>query len=153
LGRDGRLTLSLFDEMVQAHLARQRGLEVLHDGPAVVVEGVRAARFRVTVFTGSGYLTTHVADSAAPQAADGQIALGALLMGMVDASGGQRVGDLLQVATALDLSRHFPLLIEAEVGSGEAAPVDGNAPPFTTTHWNVVAEWLPMPEGFADWWP
>ena len=82
----------------------------------LIVHGLRAEAFRVTLFTAGGYLATIVPDRAADGSADGVIDLADVLRARyVTTAGADRrhVIFALSVATTFDLEPAFPVLVEA----------------------------------------
>lgn len=80
----------------------------------LVVRGVRAAKFRVTIFTACGYLTAEVDDVGSGN--DGAVGLRDVLVARhVHRDGADQAHVLfaLAIATTFDLDTTFPLLVEA----------------------------------------
>jgi len=141
------LTTAALDLIVKNYQAKLRGEPSTGEDPVLTLRGVRAKSYRVTIFTANGYLTTFIPDSASGDASDGQLEIGPILMGKLSqAADAHAVGDLLQRATALDLSCRFPILVEADLRPGEP----GN---FQATHANRTPVWVTIDRQFANWWP
>lgn len=111
-------------------------LRMLHEGRAeswLVMRGVRAPFFRVTVFTAGGYLTAVVPDQAAAGSPDGRVAVLAVLEARyVTTLPGPDMAHVafgLTVPATFDRSTRFPVLVEAGVVEQTAA-----GPVFAATH-------------------
>jgi hypothetical protein len=141
------LDVKVLDRMVQNF--KKSGRTSLDEDPNVVLRGVRSKLLRVTIFTGDGFLTAFVPDTAPPGAKDGRLDIGLLLYASVDGQNHKKVGDLIQNATALDLTTRFPILVEADTRS----VFSGKPEDFEATHSNYVPVWLHLFRRFADWWP
>lgn len=114
--------------------------------PAFAMRGVRAPWYRITVFTGGGYVCALCADEAPALSLDGRVAFGAWLQsktaeGSVDAF---VVKDLVQ-PTVLDLDLRLPVWIEA--GTRDAA--DGGV--FRPTHAARELLWITLDRDYAEW--
>ncbi|MCA8955161.1 MAG: hypothetical protein KDC87_03750 [Planctomycetes bacterium] len=138
-----RLTLEVLDGMVRRFKERDNDPAA---GPAILVEGPRAAVYRVTVFSAGGYTSAMVADAAPSGAAVGVIPLGALLV--APAAPGLPVALPLRVASALDLDNRFPVLVEADT----RPQFSGQPSDFHPTHANTLPLWIELDRRFAAWW-
>ncbi|MEY2980546.1 MAG: rane protein [Planctomycetota bacterium] len=113
------------------HLPTEQ-LGALNEGKfeaTIHTRGVRAARFRVTIFTGGGYLTAEVPDVG--RGADGAINLRDVLVArhvLEDGADQEHVLFALAIATTFDLDTSFPILIEALDPDGTAT--HANRRPF-----------------------
>jgi hypothetical protein len=120
-------------ELVGLETVATADLLDLHEGrksARILVRGVRAERFRVSLFTAGGYLSVEVEDRAAAGAADGAIDLRELLVGRFVTTPGADQAHLLfalAVATSLDLEPVFPVLVEA---LRDGAPTHANRRPL-----------------------
>jgi len=95
----------------------------------ITAPGVRAAGFRVTIFTAGGYLTVEVPD--AGSGADGAIDMRDVLVARHVHSEGkdqEHVLFALAIATTFDLDTTFPLLVEAL--DDEGVTTHANRTPF-----------------------
>jgi hypothetical protein len=107
-------------------------LDALNKGDVeakLTVRGVRAARFRVTIFTACGYLTVEVGDVGA--GSDGAINLRDVLVARhvhQDGADQEHVLFALAIATTFDLDTTFPILVEALDERG--ATTHANRRPF-----------------------
>lgn len=147
LNGTNNLTLAVLDQIVKNYQAKLSGRPTTGKDPAMTLVGLRAERYRVTILTANGYLTTFLPDMAGAGSKNGRIELGPILMGDLNKVGSQKVGDLLQHATALDLSLEFPILVEADLRPGSTPAT------FQTTHANRQPIWVRLPRLFANWWP
>lgn len=106
-------------ELVGAERIATADLMDLHEERRVVrlvVRGVRAPRFRVTIFTAGGYLTAILPDRGTEGSPDGAIDVAELLRARYVANAGSdraHVAFALAVPTTLDLEPAFPVLVEA----------------------------------------
>jgi len=144
-----KLSNEVLDKIVQNYQAKLQGQPTSGEDPVLTLAGVRSKRYRVTILTANGYLTTFLDDSASPDSADGQIEVGRILMGKLGRAGTPTLGDLLQRATALDLSCRFPILVEAALRAG----TPGDDANFQATHANQQPVWITIDRRFANWWP
>ena len=84
-------------------------------GGALVMEGVHTSHYRITVFTAGGYMAAIAPDRSPPGRTDGRVELFDLFN--TDGRYAGRADALLttglQVPITMDLSRRFPVLVEA----------------------------------------
>ncbi|MGC6488034.1 MAG: hypothetical protein ACON4Z_10340 [Planctomycetota bacterium] len=94
------------------------------DGPTLKMPGVRAAGFRVTIFTANGYLCCWCPDHAGPGADGAELSFAKFFGGdaqhpawkqpaMVTRTLDADIGGALVVPTTIDLEPTFPALVEA----------------------------------------
>ncbi len=127
--------------------------------PVLHTTAVRPPVFRVTVFTGSGYIATVFFDHAPSDAADGAIDLRRWLAGddevkKRDVLRGEParfgvglydyVGEILDIPTVMDRSLDFPVLVEG-------GAVDPTTFAFTPTHRADRMLTFRFDRGFTDW--
>ncbi len=100
--------------------------------PYVRIPGRRAMRYRVTVFTGGGYLTTFLDDEAPAGSEDGMFSIKSLLEASYRQGGKPyEMALALRVPSTLDLDRSFPVLVELDENDH-----GGKDRPFDPTHAN-----------------
>ena len=113
---------------------------------ALVMEGVRAEHYRITVFTAGGYLAAIASDRGSGGTGDGRVELSDLFGddGRYARRGADAILRLgLRVPIAVDLSPIFPVLVEA----GRLVDVGGTLF-FQTTHSARRFLWLEFDRDF-----
>ncbi|MEE2887277.1 MAG: hypothetical protein VX951_07580 [Planctomycetota bacterium] len=143
------LSNEVLDQIVKNYQAKLQGKPTTGQDPVLTLLGQRGKRYRVTILTANGYLTTFLDDTAKKDSQDGRIEVGPILMGKLSSSDGPVLGDLLQRATALDLSCRFPILVEADLRPDASS----NDADFQATHANQRPLWVKIDRLFANWWP
>jgi hypothetical protein len=119
-------------------------------GPRLQTPQVRTPHYRLTVFTGGGYLATLFANHAPANASDGVVDFRAWFAGgpageaaRYGIGGAEFVGEALVVPTTMDLSPAFPALLEA-------GAVDANGV-FRATHRARRLFELRFDRGYPAW--
>jgi hypothetical protein len=116
LGRPplGRLTLHP-SEPVELTMEVLQQMWKGEKDPQVRILGKRAFRYRVTVFTADGYLTTFLEDEGLPDSVNGLFSIKKLLLASYREKGpAYDMARALRVPTALDLDPSFPVLVELD---------------------------------------
>ena len=115
--------------------------------PHVRISGMRALRYRVTVFTAGGYLTGFVKDESRPDARDGRFSIRAVLFAFHKRTGqkGDEIALSLIEPSALDLDLRFPMLVEADENDDGA----GGMLDFQVSHTNRRPLYLQLDRSYA----
>lgn len=144
------LSNEVLEQIAKNYQARLRGQPTTGEDPVLTLPDLRGKRYRATILTANGYLTTFLDDTATGDSKDGRIEVGKILMGKLSSADDARsLGSLLQHATALDLSCRFPILVEADLRP-DASGADAD---FQATHANQRPLWIEIDRLFANWWP
>ncbi|MEE9127678.1 MAG: hypothetical protein V3U11_11115 [Planctomycetota bacterium] len=133
-----QLTIEVLEQMAKNEI----------DPPQVQILGKRAERYRVTVFTAGGYLTTFVDDESPGGGSDGMFTIRQLLFASHRRGGGRgEMAWALREPTALDLDPFFPVLVEVDDNDHGSKSTAG----FRATHANRAPIYLRLDRRYARW--
>lgn len=112
------------------------------DDPAFTLTGSRAEHYRVTIFSGRGYMTSILPNEADAADEGGRVSLRSWLVGSI---GPGPVVTAMRIPTALDAETRFPILVEAgRLEETLAGPV------FETTAAARDWVWLEFDRDYAE---